>query len=83
MFSSICLLKMLTSSFVPLEINHMFTLRFLAAGVQSLSHLLRFSRSRIALTLFQERPFAAISGSFDIIVVKGKEMEGNPLTPSL
>ena len=72
---------MLTPSSVPLNTNRLFMPRFLAVGVPSLYHSLKFSLSRIALALFQEITFAFSYGSLDIIVVEVKEMEGDPLTP--
>ena len=70
---------MLESSFVTLNIKRALVLRFLAAKVPSFSHFLKLDMSRRALPLFQESPVAAESGSFVIIVVVGKVIEGDTL----
>ena len=74
-------MKMLTYSLVKLNMKNSFTLWFLAAGVLSLSHLLKFDRSMRALPLFQKRPFYSSASYLDLIVDEGKEMDGDPLTP--
>ena len=56
MFSCSCIMKMLTSSLVTLNMKHAFILRFLAAGVPPFTHLLNFARSRRDLPLSQEIP---------------------------
>ena len=50
MFTSRCILKVLKSSFFQFKMKHVFTLRFLAVGVQPLCHLIKFSWT-IALVL--------------------------------
>ena len=57
---------------MPLNIKRAFRLKFLAAGVPSLSHLIKFAWSSSALALFQESTFASSAGSLDLIVVEVK-----------
>ena len=54
---------------------------FMVVGVPSLSYLLKFARSRIALQFFQESPFAYSVGYLDMIAAEGKDMEGSLLIP--
>ena len=68
--------------FVTVIMKRAFTLWFLASGVPSLSHFLKFDRSRSDLLLFQENPFAYSTDSLDLMVVEGKETEGDLSTLS-
>ena len=56
-FSCNCLLKLWISSLVPLHMNLALLLKFYAAGVQSVSYLLKFALSRRALPSVQDSPF--------------------------
>ena len=56
-FSCNSRIKLLTSSYIPLNINLVFTLIFLAAWVPSVYHILKLDLSSRALPFVHERPF--------------------------
>ena len=78
-FSWKFLLKLLMSSLVPLNINLALVLQFLAGGVTSVAHLIKFALSIRSLLSVQESHFACWLGVLDTIVLASKEMVRNPL----
>ena len=65
---------MLISSLVPSNMNLAFTLQFLAAGVPSVSHLLKFSLSRRSLPYVHDSPFDCSLGVLSMMDLVAKEM---------
>ena len=82
-FSWNCILKLLMSSLVTLNINLVLTLQFIFSGVPYVSHLVKFALSRGALPYIQERPFEYPRGCLSLMMLVAKEMVGAPLIPSM
>ena len=67
-------------SLVPLNINWVLILRFLAAGVPSVYHLMKFSLSSRSLPLVHEIPFAYSRVSLYLMLFVEKDTVVDPLT---
>ena len=71
------------SSLVLSNVNLTFALRFLAAGVPSVSHSLKFALSRRYLPSIHESPFDFSLGVFYLVELVAKEMVGGLLISSM
>ena len=60
-------------SYVPLNINMAFTLRFIVAWVPSVSHFLKLALSSRTLTCVHESPFPSDMYFIDVVELADKD----------